>query len=151
MVSVDLGCGNNKISPFFVGVDINKEAPVDYVSDIENLSVFSDSSINVVFCRRCLQHIPNDTQALREINRILTKDGIAVIEVASTLNSFFSKTLNALKIKTYTYKTFHVYTEKQLKERIQKAGLKIIRFGFAYTKSGFENYLVILTKGNEAT
>jgi predicted SAM-dependent methyltransferase len=146
MVTIDLGCGNNKVSPYFIGVDSNKEPQVDYVLDAENLHPFADSSINAIVAKRSLNVFTDDVQALREMNRVLAKDGIVVIEVASLINASIAKLLNALGIKRYTYKTLHAYSQNKLKQIIKESGLKILRFGYANTKWGFRNYLVILTK-----
>jgi len=149
MVTIDLGCGNNKASRYFKGVDQKSNPQVDYVLDAENLIGIADLSVNAVYTERMLQHVKNDLQALREISRILTDDGIAVIEVASTLNARLSKTLNFLGIKRYSYTTFHVYTRKNLSQKIKMANLKILSYGRVPTHFGMYNHLFVVTKSKE--
>lgn len=150
LVSVDLGCGFHKVSPFFVGVDKNKVC-ADVVADLENLSCFEDSSVSVIFCRRALQHVRDDVKALREINRVLSFDGVAVVETASVFNAVFSKFLNFLRLKTYCYDVFHVYSSFGLLEKIRLSGLKVYFFGSVPTRFPFSNYFIVLLKGGLKT
>jgi ubiquinone/menaquinone biosynthesis C-methylase UbiE len=103
MTALDLGCGDNKISQDFIGVDKRPSSEATVVADLEDLSQFKDNSINVVFTRRALQHVNNDVRALSEINRVLASDGMAVVEVASYWNATISILLNRLGIKKYPY------------------------------------------------
>ncbi len=148
-LSVDIGCGDNKINQYFLGVDKRNTSGVDINSPADDLSEFADRSVKIVFTRRVIQHVENDVTAFSEINRILTNDGIAVIEVASAFNANLSKILNALKIKTYPYTTFYAYSKSSLEKKIKKGGLKIISFGYSPTKRWFcKNHLVICVKGD---
>jgi ubiquinone/menaquinone biosynthesis C-methylase UbiE len=147
VVSLDLGCGNKKVSPYFIGVDKMKAPPVDVIADMEDLRSFTDNSVNAIVCRRALQHVKNDAQALKEIKRVLSNDGIAIIEVASFWNAKTSKLLNALKIKRYPYEIFHVYTKSILKKLIEDSNLHLITIASAPTMTfPFRNHLVIATK-----
>jgi ubiquinone/menaquinone biosynthesis C-methylase UbiE len=147
MTSIDLGCGNNKISKFFVGIDNHPGAQADVTCDMTNLSMYKDSSVTVVTSRRAIQHVEDDVRVFREINRILTPDGVAIIEVASTLNAVVSKTLNRLKIKKYRYTFFHTYSTSGIKKRVREGGLKIVTYAKAPTKLPFYNHVIVAMKG----
>ena len=150
MVSVDLGCGSRKINSFFKGVDIQKTLSVDFVADMENLNCFSDSSVTVVVSRRALQHVSNDVQALKEINRILTVDGLVFIEVASFLNALASIIVKRLGFSLHNhYSVFHVYTRKSLKALIAESGLVLVCLGSVPTRKPlFRNLIVVATKSS---
>lgn len=54
---------------------------VDFVKeDIQKLS-FADDSFDVVLCNHVIEHVPDDVRAFREINRILTKGGMALLTI----------------------------------------------------------------------
>ena len=53
---------------------------VNYKVDLQELP-FADHSYDFVFASHVLEHIPNDTQAISEIRRILKPNGIAVLPV----------------------------------------------------------------------
>jgi ubiquinone/menaquinone biosynthesis C-methylase UbiE len=146
LTTLDLGCGDSKASIFFKGVDKRCGPQVDFVCDAENLSIIADGSVNAIYTERMLQHVPNDVQALREISRVLTDDGLAVIEVASTMNARLSMALNFLGIKRYAYTTFHVYTRKALTEKLKMANLKVLSYGQVPTHLGMYNHLFVVTK-----
>ena len=40
---------------------------------------FRDSSINTLFCNHVLEHVPNDSELIDEIRRVLSQDGLAII------------------------------------------------------------------------
>ena len=148
VASIDLGCGDNIVNTNFIGVDRRQTKYTNFIAEADNLACFETSSIKVVFSRRCIQHVANDTKVFEEINRILTPDGVAIIEVASVLNTLISKALNYLKIKKHPYSTFHVYTKKGLKNKLESAGLKIIILGLASTnKPLFKNHIAVCMKG----
>ena len=48
--------------------------------DIQDLS-FNDYSFDIILCNHVLEHVKNDIKGLEEIERILTKNGIAVITI----------------------------------------------------------------------
>jgi len=131
-----------------VGVDRRETKYTKVVAEADDLSCFRDSSVNVVFSRRCIQHVANDVKVFEEINRILTPDGMAVVEVASVWNALVSKLLNYIKIKKHPYTIFHVYTTKGLKKKLETAGLKVVSLGLASTnKPLFKNHVAVCLKG----
>jgi ubiquinone/menaquinone biosynthesis C-methylase UbiE len=148
LTALDLGCGNNRISATYIGVDVSPHSDATVITDLEDLGQFNDCSVNVVFTRRALQHVKNDVQALKEINRVLASDGMAVVEVASFWNAAVSIILNRLRLKRYPYQSFHIYTTNALKQTIRKSGLRLVTFASAPTMTPlFRNHLAVMVKG----
>jgi len=151
LTSIDLGCGNNKVNPYFIGVDKRLTEETNVVTEADDLSPFADDSVNVVYSRRCIQHVADDSKVFQEINRVLAPNGIAVIEVASQYNALASKMLNRLGIKKYSYPLFHVYTKQALRRKIEAAGLLIVSLSLAPTATPlFRNHVAICTKGQKS-
>jgi SAM-dependent methyltransferase len=63
-----------------VTVDIDDDADVRIQADARDLP-FQEGSFDAVLCSHVLEHIPEDIEAAREIARVLTRDGIALIQV----------------------------------------------------------------------
>jgi ubiquinone/menaquinone biosynthesis C-methylase UbiE len=79
---VDLGCGSNKIIASAIGVDLKSGKSAEIISNAENLP-FKNNSINLLYSRRCIQHVKNDVTVFKEIHRILTKGGRFILILAS--------------------------------------------------------------------
>lgn len=47
---------------------------------------WSDAGFDVVICNHVLEHVPDDTAAMREIYRVLKPDGFAILQVPIALN-----------------------------------------------------------------
>ncbi|WP_158304260.1 methyltransferase domain-containing protein [Solidesulfovibrio magneticus] len=52
----------------------------DVQADITNLQ-FPDASFDAVYCSHVLEHVPDDRKAMRELHRVLAKDGLAIVMV----------------------------------------------------------------------
>jgi SAM-dependent methyltransferase len=62
------------------------ESPLaDVKADICNLP-FEDASFDWILCNHVLEHIPDDTQAMQELYRILKPGGVAVLQIPQDLN-----------------------------------------------------------------
>lgn len=58
---------------------------VDDQIDICDMSCYSDESFDIVISSHVLEHVPNDRKAMREIRRILSSTGVAVLLVPISL------------------------------------------------------------------
>ena len=47
---------------------------------------FEDNTFDVIFCNHVLEHIPDDTQAMRELYRVLKPGGWAVLQIPQDLS-----------------------------------------------------------------
>lgn len=57
----------------------------DVKADICHLP-FEDNQFDVIFCNHVLEHIPDDTQAMREIFRVLKPGGWAILQIPQDLS-----------------------------------------------------------------
>ncbi|WP_248581236.1 class I SAM-dependent methyltransferase [Nocardioides sp. InS609-2] len=53
---------------------------VDVLASLTDLPL-GDASVDLVFCYHVLEHIPDDRAAMREIARVLTPEGLALVQV----------------------------------------------------------------------
>ncbi len=62
------------------------ESPLaDVKADICNLP-FEDNTYDVILCNHVLEHIPDDTQAMHELYRVLKPGGMAVLQIPQDLS-----------------------------------------------------------------
>lgn len=111
---LDAGCGSGsflipaaRFAEEIVGVDFAKnlltvakkrldELKVTNVQlllgDLQNMSFLDDASFDFVFSFTTLYHVPDNAKALKEIARILKKDGVAIFELGNkySLNNIVS-------------------------------------------------------------
>ncbi len=65
----------------YVGMDyLEPDRHIDLLGDMTRMP-FVDSSFDVVLCYHVLEHIPDDKAAMREMARVLTPSGIAIVQV----------------------------------------------------------------------
>ncbi|HLS30780.1 MAG TPA: methyltransferase domain-containing protein [Flavobacteriaceae bacterium] len=68
----------------YTTTDLNSPL-ADVKADICDLP-FSDNTYDVIFCNHVLEHIPDDTKAMRELFRVLKPGGMAVLQIPQDLN-----------------------------------------------------------------
>ncbi|HVF90648.1 MAG TPA: class I SAM-dependent methyltransferase [Blastocatellia bacterium] len=96
---------------------------------------FRSGAFRFVLCSEVLEHLEDDDSAVREISRVLSQDGRAVITVPYT-GIGFTGFLEALRIKTvhdFPGPEFHVrpgYDERSLAALLARHGLEIERHAF---------------------
>lgn len=62
------------------------ESPIaDIKADICNLP-FKENTFDVVFCNHVLEHIPDDTKAMRELYRVLKPEGMGIFQIPQDIN-----------------------------------------------------------------
>ena len=98
---LDLGCAHGYIHYFLdptkykkVGVDISEYAisearlnnpeGVYYISDVEKLVDIKDESIDLVISKYVLEHLSHPEMAIREVYRVLKKNGTLIFSVPNT-------------------------------------------------------------------
>ena len=91
---LDLGCGFNKIQISnceVIGLDMRKIEKVDVVHNLEKMPLpFQDNSFDIIFSYGVLEHIRNLIPLMKDIQRILKKNGKFIILVPhfSTVTAF---------------------------------------------------------------
>ena len=60
----------------------------DVKMDIMNIA-YADHSFEVIYCSHVLEHVPDDRRAMREFNRVLQRDGWAILLVPITAERTF--------------------------------------------------------------
>ncbi len=169
---LDLGCGNGRFYPFvkdiknisYTGID-NNEALIAHAQKIYSSTNFLVGDLlhipfnrkaDILFSIAALHHIPSlelRNKSIRELNRVLKKNGYAVITVWNLFQKRYRKhVLESLfnfivrfgkygwndtfipwgdgKVKRY----YHAFTPKELKILFQKNGFDIIEM--FYTRKG---------------
>jgi predicted SAM-dependent methyltransferase len=100
---LDIGCGLHKVHKDAVGMDISKVPGVDIVHDLEKFPYpFNDKTFDEVHANMVLEHLLNFSGAMKEVHRLLKKDGTFHIKVP-----FYTSTA---AFQDYTHRNF--FTEK---------------------------------------
>lgn len=139
---LDMGCGLGLFLELWdpqkwglSGMDISKKA-VEYARG-EGLNVregslektgFSDNYFNVITMFYVLEHLPNPLKVLKEVRRILKKDGLLVVRVPQSISAerflrFFGVRRNLFHPPMHLYD----FSTAILKEFLLKAGFKRIK------------------------
>ena len=118
----------------YTTTDLNSPI-VDIKADICNLP-FNDNSFDYILCNHVLEHIYDDEKAMKEIYRVLNKNGIAILQVPIDINSNYTHEGRDIDNKHNRNKLFGQY------DHLRMYGLdyfkKLKNIGF---KVKNENYL----------
>ncbi|PKM92861.1 MAG: methyltransferase [Elusimicrobia bacterium HGW-Elusimicrobia-4] len=76
-LKLHLGCGKRFI-PGFTHIDIVDYPHIDHITSVDNLSMFPDNSVDLIYSCHVLEHFKRHdvVRVLKEWNRVLKKDGI---------------------------------------------------------------------------
>ncbi|MGD2093735.1 MAG: class I SAM-dependent methyltransferase [Phycisphaerales bacterium] len=115
---IELGSGQ-KSRKDRITVDRLDMPNVDIVADIEDgLPFLPDDSVDEIHCRSVLEHVQNFEDLIREIVRVLKKNGKAYVFVPHFSNPFYySDYTHKRFFGLYTFYYF-VDTEQQLKRKV---------------------------------
>ena len=82
IIKLHLGCGEKYI-PGFIHVDIREFDHIDYITSVDNLNMFKDNSVNLIYASHILEHFKRfeTEKVLNEWYRVLEKGGILRIAV----------------------------------------------------------------------
>lgn len=99
-------------------------------ADLEQKLNFKDNSFSKVLFLDVLEHLKNRTGILGEIQRILKKDGLLILGVPNSQTSW-KKIQRAAGICSFADPDHKIeFSEKSIKQALEKAGFKIIHFGY---------------------
>ena len=82
MKTINLGCGFHKMDGS-VNVDIRKECNPDYIVDFNKDKIpFKDNTFDKAICSHVMEHLVDLKFFVREVRRILKKNGVFILSVA---------------------------------------------------------------------
>lgn len=147
---LDVGCGTGKILEELkakkwqvFGIDGNKEAikwsakrgiKIKKADFNKDKIPFEDNSFDLVLALDLLEHLPNESNLLRQIKRVLKKDGFFICTVPAypKLFSYWDKMLGHQRR----------YTKKSLREVLEKNHFKVKNISYYFALHLFPTVLV---------
>jgi len=137
---------------------------VTFKADIQNMMCVADETYDIIICSHVLEHVQDDMRAMRELKRILRKDGICLFLVPVFLDADSIDEEWGLS-EAENWRRFgqgdhsRVYSKQGLMDRMTEAGwyihnLDINYFGeetFERTGLSDTSTLYLLTKTEEST
>jgi SAM-dependent methyltransferase len=111
---------------------------VDDKINIMDMSIYSDSSYDVVICSHVLEHVVDDRAGMREVNRVLKSDGQAILLVPINLNAQKIDEDPNLEDEKERIRRFgqenHVrtYSKNGFVERLMESGFLVEMLGISY-------------------
>lgn len=145
---------SRKIKVKLTALDYNK-VRLKRLSKIKNIKVEYGNLLNLkhskekfdfILCSHVIEHIEKCDDALRELNRVLKKDGFLILSVPNEgcLLSQLRNNILQRKILQYTDHK-HFFTKKSLLTLSKKAGFKlghkVLAEGFSFPHSGVDRRL----------
>lgn len=130
----------------YISVDIEDPRAM-YQMDLTNLN-FKDSTFDLVVCSHVLEHIKDDLLAIRQIYRVLKKDGTALIQIpiGSYEDPLGKHTVEFGKNKFYEHVRSYGW---DFDERLRKTGFNVNVIRFANcdaSKLGIEKEVIFECK-----
>jgi len=104
-----------------------KSPLADVKADICNLP-FDDDKFDIILCNHVLEHIPDDTKAMKELYRVLKPNGMAILQIPQDLNRAFTFEDNTITDKKERAKIFGQYDHVRIYGRDYFDKLKSIGF-----------------------
>lgn len=145
---LDVGCASgwfldkvNKLYPEaeLTGVDASKKA-IDYGKKVyKNLNLihadahklpFKDRSFDLILCTEVLDHVVEPEKVLSEIRRVLSPNGIAIVELDDSKNLFFRVIWYIwihLPGSVWNHAHIHEFNIENLEEMIKKCKFQVIK------------------------
>jgi len=119
-----------KRTPFvsYTGTDLSGDFISEENYDITNIDIESESQ-DLIICYHVLEHIENDIQAMKELYRVLRKNGTCIIQTPFKYGEIYEDTsLNTEKerLKHFGQEDHvRIYSVNGLKERLSNCGFKV--------------------------
>jgi len=137
-MKLHLACGNNYI-PGFIHVDIRPNEIVNYVCSVDNLNMFKDNSVELIYASHILEHFGRRStqRVLFEWRRVLQPGGTLRVSVPDFdqavkmyLEHHDMEMIQGQLVggQTYDHNYHHVvFNFNTLKENMEKVGFKDVR------------------------
>jgi predicted SAM-dependent methyltransferase len=114
----------------------------DVKADICNLP-FNDNSYDIILCNHVLEHIPDDTKAMKELYRVLKPGGMGIFQIP--LDAYRSATFSddTITNKKERAKIFGQYDHVRIYgmdyfEKLKSIGFKVIKENYSEKMSASE-------------
>ena len=112
----------------YTSIDLNSPI-VDIKADICNLP-FNDNSYDYILCNHVLEHIYDDEKAMKEIFRVLNKNGIAILQVPIDIKSNLTQDGRDIDDKEVRSKLFGQYDHLRMYgldyfKKLKKVGFNV--------------------------
>ena len=121
----------------YTTTDLNSPL-ADVKADICNLP-FKDNSFNFILCNHVLEHIPDDTKAMKELYRVLAPGGTAILQIPQDLSRTYTFEDNSITSRKERAKIFGQYDHVRVYGRDYFDKLR--SFGFKVQEVAYTNYL----------
>lgn len=131
----------------------------DYSSETINMDLtdlkFDDNSFDFIICNHVLEHIPNDTDAMKEMYRVLRNGGKAILNVPfeknrNTTFEDFSVTEPAKRLELFgQVDHVRIYSDKDYKKRLESVGFKVEQIDYVSTFSKADKFKNGLQEGED--
>ena len=134
----------------YVTTDLNSPL-ADVKADICNLP-FSDNEFDVILCNHVLEHIPDDTKAMKELYRVLKVGGMGIFQIPQDLNRAITFEDNTITDKKERAKIFGQYDHVRVYGRdyfnkLRAVGFKVNEVDYTLKFSDEEIHKYALAKG----
>jgi predicted SAM-dependent methyltransferase len=112
----------------YITADLN--SPIaDVKADITDLP-FEENTFDIIFCNHVLEHIPDDTKAMKELYRVMKKGGMGVFQIPQDLNRDTTFEDNSITDKKERAKIFGQYDHVRIYgldyfDKLRSIGFKV--------------------------
>ncbi|MDF0708135.1 class I SAM-dependent methyltransferase [Flagellimonas okinawensis] len=129
----------------YTTTDLNSPL-ADVKADICNLP-FPDDSFDVILCNHVLEHIPDDTKAMKELFRVMKPGGWGIFQIPQDLNRDITFEDNTITDKKERARIFGQYDHVRIYgrdyfDKLRKVGFKVEEVDYTNTlpKEDVEKY-----------
>lgn len=134
----------------YTTTDLNSPL-ADVKADICDLP-FKDNSYDVILCNHVLEHIPDDTKAMKELYRILKPGGMAILQIPQDLNRAKTFEDDSITDKKERAKIFGQYDHVRIYgrdyfDKLRSIGFKVDEVDYTKHLSDQEIEQYCLAKG----
>ena len=134
----------------YVTTDLNSPL-ADVKADICNLP-FSDNTFDVILCNHVLEHIPDDTKAMKELYRVLKPEGFGVFQIPQDLSRLETFEDNTITDKKERAEIFGQYDHVRIYgrdyfDKLRSVGFKVAEIDYTASLSEAEINKYRLAKG----